>query len=206
MVDMIVENLPEAFQDMGAVCQLTSSALLKPGARLRLWFILDRPLSDGECRRWLASSPVDPSLFRAVQPHYTASPHFLGCTDPVSRRVVLLRRPRDVVTVPALPAVDKHHSENGLTAGTRGTTYAQAALHDECMIVSTASVGKRHDALNRAAFNLGRFIATGDLDARRVIGALIWSARRAGIDDNDDELRRFLRSGLHAGVERAASS
>jgi hypothetical protein len=38
-----------------------------------------------------------------------------------------------------------------------------------------------------------------------VVAALVAAARRGGIEDSDAELRRFLRCGLRAGLERAGA-
>jgi hypothetical protein len=72
----VLPLLPSAFRGAAHLIQATASHGLKPGARLRLWFWLDRPFTGPECRRWLADAPVDPSVFTANQPIYTAAPLF----------------------------------------------------------------------------------------------------------------------------------
>lgn len=51
--------------------------------RLRLWFWLASPLSSNEKRAWARSwgKPLDPSLYNAAQPHYTAFPLFCHAAD-----------------------------------------------------------------------------------------------------------------------------
>ena len=95
--------MPAAFE--GAACwwQATSSAGIKPGIRLRLWFWCDRPVADDEAKRWLADAPVDPSLYGPVALHYVAAPIVEpGARDPMARRQGVLDGD-DVVAVPDLP-------------------------------------------------------------------------------------------------------
>lgn len=203
--------LPPQFAGVSAVAQITASAGIKPGVRLRLWYWFDRRVSDAELARWLQGAPVDTVSWRAVQPIYTARPLFRGCRDPLSQRLFLVRGQRDAVPVPDLPESASPHpvssARRSLARG-RSPAYAKAALHRECDAVArTAPSGSgtagRHEALNSAAFKLGRFVRSGELAAADVVAGLLWAARAAGLDDDDNELRRFLRYGLRAGLERA---
>jgi hypothetical protein len=60
---------PPEFQNVSTWWQMTNSAGIKPGIRLRLWFWLDRPVTDDEAKRWLAYAPVDQALYSPVQVH-----------------------------------------------------------------------------------------------------------------------------------------
>ena len=129
---------------------------------------------------------------------------FRGCGDPLPRRLWLVPGERDAVPVPELP--EPPPPAAGAARGqrrARGSAYARAALARECEAVAGAPAGERHASLNRAAFSLARFIASGELPAAEVVAGLLWAARRAGLEDGDAELRRFLRYGLRAGAERA---
>jgi hypothetical protein len=56
-----------------------------------LWFWCDRPVTGAELRHWLRGAPVDPSVFGAAQPVYTATPVFaIGAADPLPHRLLLL--------------------------------------------------------------------------------------------------------------------
>jgi hypothetical protein len=76
------------------VAQLTGSAGVKPGIRVRLIFWLDRPISLAEAKGWARAQPLacDTSIYTPSQPIYTASPIFTGGrVDPVSGpRIALL--------------------------------------------------------------------------------------------------------------------
>jgi len=64
--------------------------------------------------------------------------------------------------------------------GPRGRGYAPAALAGEVQRVLDAPVGQRNAALNRAAWNLARHIATGILDRGDVEAALQVAGEAAG--------------------------
>jgi len=74
-------SLPAALHRATAVVQATASHGLRPGARLRLWFWCDRPVTGAECKRWLRGAPVDRSVFGAAQPIYPA-PSAAAPADP----------------------------------------------------------------------------------------------------------------------------
>jgi hypothetical protein len=86
-VRAVVVTLPPEFHDASVWWQMTSGAGIKPGIRIRLWFWLDRPVSDDEAKRWLADAPIDHSLYCANTPHYIARPIF----DPPELDPALLR-------------------------------------------------------------------------------------------------------------------
>lgn len=90
--EFISTRLPREFHGVSHHWQLSSSAGA-PGKehllKAHLWFWLDRPVHGAELDAWarFTSSPVDITVFRTVQAHYTASPIFdQGVTDPVATR------------------------------------------------------------------------------------------------------------------------
>jgi hypothetical protein len=199
----LAQLLPSEFVGCGCVIQATSGAGIKPGIRARLWYLTDRSVSDAEATHWLAEAPVDRSLYRPVQPHYTAAPVLQDVPDPMPWRMCLISGERERVPVPALPEPEPPRPSSTDPAERRGSRYALAALADECRGIVAAGVGNRHGRLNRAAFKLARFIRSGELAAAEVVLDLITAARRAGLEDSDAELQRFLRAGLRAGLQRA---
>ena len=82
--------LPVEFHDAACIVSASSSTGL-PGptlARLRLWFLLDRPIASADLYRWARGAratqhPVDPHVCLPSQPIYVARPQFIGMTDPV---------------------------------------------------------------------------------------------------------------------------
>ena len=65
-----------------------------------MWYWLDRPYSNTELKRWgkqvnarAGYKLIDPAVFNAVQPNYTARPLFIGRPDPLAgaRRYSIVR-------------------------------------------------------------------------------------------------------------------
>jgi hypothetical protein len=191
-----VSTLPGEFHAASAWWQMTSSAGIKPGIRLRLWYWLDRPVSDEEAKRWLEASPVDRSLFNPIQAHYVAAPIFDPPElDPVPARSGWYWRLVDAVAVPALPkppppptpapptirrssaAVDVNHH-----LARRTEAYADVCLRS----VQTAPAGERHNTMRNVAITLFGMVEHGLLEEAAVwtvmistADALRWDRRRA---------------------------
>lgn len=75
--------------------------------------------------------------------------------------------------------------------------YAQAALAREAENVETARPGTRNDTLNRAAFNLGQLITTGQLIEDDITAELTTAALKAELKPG--EIQRTIASGIAAG-------
>lgn len=80
-----------------------------------------------------------------------------------------------------------------------GTRYAQGALRRECGELATTAAGARNHRLNRAAFSLARFVASGELAEHEVTSELAHAAHVAGL--RGAEVARTIASGLRAGLE-----
>lgn len=96
----IEQCLPVAFHDVSYVWQLSAShghPSRSGTLSCHLWFWLDTPVT-GEQLRAQHWPGVDPSVFRRVQPHYTADPLVEpGAPVPPTPRIGLRRRGRDSV-------------------------------------------------------------------------------------------------------------
>lgn len=96
-------HLPPAFRDASYYWQFGGSAGHPSRAGLlsaHLWFWLDRGCTGAELasQRW---PNVDPSMFRRVQPHYTARP--IGDAVPPGPRSGLVRHTKQVVALRLMP-------------------------------------------------------------------------------------------------------
>lgn len=178
--------LPQAFHGVACVVTATASHGIKPGARLRPWFLLDRPLSKIELQRWLMDIPVDRSIFGAVQPIYTAGPRFLGMLDPLPHRLIALPGTERVVTPPPAvlmpPPRATHHDALNVasTPEARSTQYGKVALTRAVNAVLQAGEGNRHPTAVAEAWSLTRLVGQGLLSASEVSRAIEGALRLAG--------------------------
>jgi hypothetical protein len=154
---------------------------------LRLWFWLYRQTTSAELKRWLRGTPADPSVFRVVQPIYTAAPVFApGVSDHLPQRIVALPG-RAAVSVPARDALapppprPQEPMPEPTAAG--AGRYAFAALTSAASGVQRAGVGQRHDTILSEARGLARFVTAGLLTASTVAETL----RRAGVNAGKPE-------------------
>ena len=87
-VEYAIGLLPAEFQDSSVFWQLSGSAGVFDSTHIsaHLYYWLDKPIANDVLRQWAKRCDrrlVDPAVFHAVQPHYTASPLFgEGCVDP----------------------------------------------------------------------------------------------------------------------------
>jgi hypothetical protein len=201
----LIRHLPKEFAGKSCVWTFTSGAGFKPELRMRLWFWLSRPVSEGEVQRWLAGCPVDMSLYRVVQPHYTAAPILEDMPAPVPRRIGLMEDFFDPVPVPELAppprpgaAAPRRHEPEARP----NRRYALAALASEAQEIARANEGGRHAALFIGALKMSRFIHAGTLSCAEVTHDLITAAQLAGLSDSWDELVRTVSNALTtAGTE-----
>ena len=99
--------LPVEFHDAACIVSASpSTGLSGPAlARLRLWFLLDRPIASADLYRWARGAratqhPVDPHVCLPSQPIYVARPQFIRMTDPVPPALTATLIEGSVVRVP----------------------------------------------------------------------------------------------------------
>jgi hypothetical protein len=140
-IEYLVGKLPPELGEASVWWQLTASQGL-PGAdtlSARLWLWSDEPLADDDLKGWaLAANAahgdklIDPSLYRAVQPHYVAAPIFTGMDDPLPLRFGA-RKGHHTCAAPvmlrALQAVDEHLTMIGGPKGFRGPIVSTIAAY-----------------------------------------------------------------------------
>lgn len=140
-------QLPAPYRDAECIAQATSSAGVKPGMRVRLWFLADRLVSDLELKATFDGvGCVDPKIYQPHQPIYVATPRFQGLPDPLPARWCLLEG--DPLVLPALDLA--------------GRTEAQAASKALSGLASTIVPGQqflsggRNQALTSIAGSMRR--------------------------------------------------
>jgi putative DNA primase/helicase len=85
-----------------------------------------------------------------------------------------------------------------------GTPYGLQALAEETLEVESTPEGSRNEALNRAAFRIGRLVAGGELDRKYATRRLVEAGVAAGLPQ--DEAIRTARSGFFKGLRRPRSA
>ncbi|HEX2528479.1 MAG TPA: hypothetical protein VHL31_19535 [Geminicoccus sp.] len=202
---LIMQHFPSSFRGVGFVVVASASAGIKPGARLRLGFLLDQPLYGHEIERVMAGVPIDPSTLRPVQPIYTAGPIFRDMFDPIPQRVGYAWLDREVVhlEVPPEPAKPKIGLNAYLVPRASelgdGLTLAHLAA-----AIATAPQGSRHRKLFGCAWRAGDLVAAGQASAHEVFHTLASAAVQAGINDPPIELARIIKLGLQQAAGGAA--
>jgi hypothetical protein len=194
--------LPDAFRDAACIAQATASHGIKPGARLRLWYWLARPLSGSECKAWLATAPVDPSIFGAATLIYTARPLFAsGAHDHLPQRMATMPG-RPVVTPP--PAAALAPPPRPTPAAWPPTSGAEVRrLAGLIRRVATTPEGERHRALFWAACRAGEMVAAGHATPAGAAGALVQAAMAAGGQDQR-RAEATARDGIARGMSEGA--
>jgi hypothetical protein len=166
--------LPPPHHDTTVVWQITASAgKCRDELRLRLWFLLDKPLLGRQieawCRPGIEAGWLDPVTLRnEVVPHFVAVTIIGNSPDPCPQRWGLIRGVRDMVPVPdyalALPT-SQHDGAILDLAGNREELKAKLGeqrfnalrleavgrIKAEVEAVRTAGAGARHPTYLRAA-------------------------------------------------------
>jgi hypothetical protein len=194
-----VLQMPAVFHGVRCIVQATSGLGIKAGARLRLWYWLDRPTSCGEAKRWLRGAPVDRALFGAAQPIYTAAPLFDGALDHLPRRLAWLPG-SDMV---AVPSAESLAPPPAAAVGDYCGPITTGRLHGIIRRVVSAPVGERHALLFWGAVRLGEYVARGELAEDYALGVLVECGRVAGFQPPEKTVATAL-SGIAKGREAVA--
>jgi hypothetical protein len=165
--------LPLAHHDASVVWQITASAGKRPDElRLRLWFLLDRPMLGRQveawCRPGIDSGWLDPVTLRnEVIPHFLAVKVIGNSPDPCPARWGLIRGERDRVPVPGAALIMPERPASDLSLEVGGNPealrkrygeqldarrrMAVAKIKAEIEAVKTAGHGARHPTYMKAA-------------------------------------------------------
>lgn len=176
--------MPPAFHSVACIVQATAGHTFKPGLRLRLSFMLSRPMTGADCQRWLRDVPgIDPSTLRAAQLTYVAAPIFIGMRDPLATRLVMLDG-SPAVQCPSqsdlLPPPREALDLQRLVGDASRSRYASAALVRACSAIATAPIDSRHPTAVAQAWGLARLVCAGLLTEQEVIRAVDGALEQAG--------------------------
>nr|WP_321984033.1 hypothetical protein [uncultured Lichenicoccus sp.] len=201
---LAIATLPPEFQGVQCIVAASASHGLKPGCRLRLWFLLSRPTSGAELKRWLAGTPADPAVFGAAQLIYSAAPVFQGdLVDHLPQRVVILAgspvvavpSPEALAPPPAPPvvpftAMQARHDQDYVA------DQVETKIRNAIAAVSMAGEGGRHSALLKQSRLLG---GLQHLDGFADESAVDWLLAALPTDADKRSSRAAVLYGLAAG-------
>jgi hypothetical protein len=115
---------------------------------------------------------VDVSLFNPVQPHYVATPVFVGAPDPIgNHRDGMLRGPPHVVLPNCVVDLATHRARTKeafrpkpAVQGDHHTAFVRGCIRKAIQNIHDASEGYRHMTVFASAAWLGKLVAGGLLD------------------------------------------
>jgi hypothetical protein len=191
----IEPQLPEVFRGARCIVQATAGHSIKPGARLRPWYWLDRPITTAEAKRWLkqVKARVDLGLYNPSQPIYTAAPVFLdGRSDPMPSRLALIDGAPAVV-VPPIQALAPR--EPGTSTGPVALTTAR--LEGIIRSIAARKEGDRNFWLHWGACRLGEAIKRKEIRITAALSLLMKTALHVGL--SKEEAEPSIWSGLLRG-------
>jgi hypothetical protein len=189
--DIALDMMPRVFQRTACIVQASANHGIKPGCRLRGWFWCDRPLTGREIMRWLAGTPCDPSVWRPVQPIYTAAPVFApGRREHLPSRLLMLAG-EDWLICPSAeeladPPPQPQTPPERVARGRLANAYVDAALTDAANGIMAAREGKRDETIIQESRSLARFVDAGLLPTGDLIEVLTRAAEKAGKTDKDE--------------------
>jgi hypothetical protein len=198
----VLPLLPVPFHQAAVIVSATATHGIKSGARLRLWFWCDRPLTGAECKRWLAGAPVDQTVFGAAQAIYTAHPLFIGRADHLPHRLVMLDG-EPVVETPSAAALAPPIRQPVEFDPPRSERDALGRLAGLIRTVRGASEGQRHPTLFWAACRAGELVAEGAIGPEAAAAALVQSAMDGGGRD-ERKAEATARDGIARGMMEGA--
>lgn len=196
-------SLPHSLRNGRCFYQLSASAGMKDGARVHLWYWLERRAHDLALREWAPDS-IDASLFSAVQPHYVVPPVFVGpapdwgemvLPDPISKRMGWLPGtpevwPAGLMGVEkwrehqhqeelARAAVEKARAARPAPSVQRVKKRGEGAIAHTVSKIESTGPGGRNAAICRGANFLGRVASSGAITLDEARNALEQAARNA---------------------------
>lgn len=195
--------MPTPFGKAGCVYQFTSSAFTSTEdvLHMRLWYLLDKAVMSSSWRPFFRMHKeaycTDPALYNPVQPHYLASPTFIGREDPLApeERWGIIEGDRVKVgdCLDDLPIASSGDIAEEFEAGCE----QQIQMYMDQKMQEPLTGGRHHSAANVA----GELVSLGAQDAQ-VITFLGDYIRHHGREPQPQEvvnLLEFARKKVSAG-------
>ena len=96
-----------------------------------------------------------------------------------------------------LKLIEEKKQQPAKKAAGKTTDYGRGVLLNQFDAVKNAAVGNRNSTLNVAAFAVGQYIASGEIEASEGISGLETAGTEAGL--GIEEIRKTIKSGINAG-------
>lgn len=232
-----LDLLPAPFRapGVGVVWQWSSSAGFSSALKVHLWFWLSRAACDRSLREWNKRHcyGLDATVWRAVQPHYTADPLITGAPDPLPIPRVGWAQggdvdlPAEVLSWRNQQRADAREEaerkrrvqrarahwrllrERGAKRGDarlqRMTLYVERALEDAVAQILTAEVGGRHDVICSQSYATAQLVRAGQLDELLWREALCGAGVAAVGEARRQEVEDLINSALNRAPVRDLS-
>ena len=212
----VLLQLPPEFHGVRCVVSATGSYGIRGGARLRFWFLLDKPLTCSEKRAWLCKARyVDLSIYTPNQPIYVSGPVFEGdpqFDDPLydMPRIITLDGDACVVTPSAErlkppPRSSYHAPSFHADAASKDTSYGLSTLGAALYLIYNATnkpTRPRHEWIRIACQMVAQPIILGLLNADSALEQLIIAS--VSIGKEEQETRNLFDWALRVTAEDIA--
>ena len=203
-------RLPPEFHGVWCIAAATGSYNIKPGAHLRFFFMLDRPLTCAQKVRWLGKAPfIDRSIFTPNQPIFTSAPVFAGnpeFDDPmfgVPRVITLDGEPRVTTPTPERLNPPPHHPiafAPRVAAGAGDHSLILSAM----IAIDGAQPGERHRKIMIEAFKLASLAVCGAIDPDRALRGLVHAGTKTVPGAREIKPDEIVRQWKHALAVKGA--
>ena len=194
--ELIVDLLPPEFHRVSCWFRFSNSHGVKPGVRLRLLYLLDRPLATDDLKRWLGhlrGRGVDTSVFSPAQPVLIAVPILMhGAPDPVLARDGIVTGRRPVVTTPSVSALSALATRPRAARGSSGD-----ARHIHPASASTTQAVLRGGGFQRSVSRIGDGPGQDGLH-QAIVSAVGSGVRELGPDVDPEIIIRHIKEQIEA--------
>jgi putative DNA primase/helicase len=191
---------------------------------VRLWFWLDRPLGEAELTAWLGDlksddglAVVDVSVFRTVQPIYTAIPVFEeGRADHLPTRMARIEG-APTVEVPHIEVSEKAERKarqarpqtdddsegegEGEDEAPISAEHAEHIIRKALARLTDCEDGRKRDVLNSVAYTLGGFMTHKGWTEDQTVEMLMGCLQGKNVKSWEDA-RKTAHEGLRDGARR----
>jgi hypothetical protein len=207
----LVDAMGAPFNNTHFVWQLTASATPGGGKlSVRLFYLVDQPITNDQRKQWaelinkrLGVKLVDICLYQAVQPIYTAAPHFQDGIDPFPQRIGVCYGELDAIPWGEVPTIPTK-PEGGRVSGHTGPWPRSRTIDEHLSNIGDHKGGEGlHKPLTLAIFAMVRERWIDDR-IKEIVRRAVWSAFWDKSKHDDDYLKSQVSDyALNASIRGA---